>query len=105
MSKIKSIPLGSLPQIFDKCGFSEEEMCATLSMMLAYWARNDDASDITAEYIISEMDMEPFCVQTMISEGLHQLVEIARLVREQFLTGKLIRWSVFSYTILLELDE
>lgn len=105
MSKVNSIPLGSLPGVFANCGFSTDEMVAVLNMMMHYWAHNDESSDITAEFIRCELDVEPFAVQTMISEGLHELAGIAYLVRQAFLTGRLIRWNVLSYIILLELED
>lgn len=105
MSKVNSIPLGSLPAVFNRCGFSTDEMVAILNMMMSYWAHNDESADITAEFIRSELDAEAYIVQTMISEGLPELANIASLVRQAFLTGRLIRWNVFSYIILLEFEN
>jgi len=102
---IRGISLGSLPSIFDKCGFSEEKMLATLTVMVSYWIKNDPDSDITAEFIQSEMDMEPFATHTMIREGLRQLNETAWFARDSFLTGRLIRYTVHPHTILLEMDD
>jgi len=99
------ISLGSLPALFKRCGFTEEKTMDTLSVMVMYWRQNDPMSDITAEFIQSEMDMEPFAVATMIREGLQQLNEIANHVRQASLTGRLMHWTIHPTTIILELDD
>jgi hypothetical protein len=103
--KIQSVSLGLIPDYFHQCGFTDAETKTILSMMMQLWRCNDHNYDLTCEFIRTEIDLDELTAQTFIVLCINELYEIAEQVRAIALTGKLQRWTVCDYVILLELDE
>jgi hypothetical protein len=61
--------------------------------------------DIISEFIRTEMDLDPLQAQIFILEALPTLLDIGTQFRRLALTGHLLRYDVFGYTILLEVDD
>jgi hypothetical protein len=51
------------------------------------------------------MDLDPLQAQIFILEALPTLLDIGTQFRRLALTGHLLRYDVFGYTILLEVDD
>ena len=105
MSKIVTVPLGKLPMIFNRTGFNQDEMVSILFALIQLWKLNDFHSDMTVEYILTELDLEPLAAQMLILEAGCYMTEVGNIVRAFALEGRLIRWNVTPYVILLEIEH
>jgi hypothetical protein len=107
MSKILSIPLGVLPMVFKKIGFTPGEMTTLIGMLLMLCRHNEHRhlEELLSEFIRTEMDLDPLHAQIFILESLPCLLDIGKSFREVCLTGSLIRYNVIGYSILLEVDN
>lgn len=100
-----TVPLGKLPAIFTRTGFSQDERVSILFALIQLWKLNDFHSDITVEYILTELDLEPLAAQMLILEAGCYMTELGNIVRGFAVAGQLIRWDVTPYVILLELED
>jgi len=107
MSRARSIPLGVLPTIFKKFGYLDGEVTTLLTILLMMCRTNEETylEDIISEFIRTEMDLDPLQAQIFILEALPTLLDIGTQFRRLALTGHLLRYDVFGYTILLEVDD
>lgn len=105
MSRIVTIPLGKLPKSFLRMDIDQNQMIAILSGLLWVWKLNDFHTDLTIEYIFTELDLDPLVAQMLILEAGPYMTELGNIVRAYALSGRLIRWNVNAYVILLELDD
>lgn len=103
--KIQSVSLGQIPDYFHQCGFTTAETNTILSMMVQLWRLNDLHYDLTCEFIRTEIDLDEMTAQLFIVLCISELVTIATLIREAALTGRLQRWYINEYVILLEFDD
>lgn len=104
MSQIVSLPLGKIPAIFKRLGFSQDEMVCVLFGLIQVWRHNDHYTDMTVEYVFTEMDLDPLVGQILILEAGCYMTELGNIVRTYALSGRLIRWNVLGYLILLEIE-
>jgi hypothetical protein len=107
MSRARSIPLGVLPTIFKKFGYLDGEVTTLMTILLMMCRTNEETylEDIISEFIRTEMDLDPLQAQIFILEALPTLLDIGTQFRRLALTGHLLRYDVFGYTILLEVDD
>lgn len=83
----------------------QQQMIAILSGLLWVWKLNEFHADLTIEYIFTELDLDPLVAQMLILEAGPYMTELGNIVRAYALSGRLIRWNVNAYVILLELDD
>jgi hypothetical protein len=83
----------------------QNQMVAILSGLLWVWKLNEFHADLTIEYIFTELDLDPLAAQMLILEAGPYMTELGNVVRAYALSGRLIRWNVTPYVILLELDD
>jgi len=100
-----TLPMGTLPVIFEKCGFNIQETTFVISSMIGYWAHNDHNYDVTAEFIRSELDLNDLSAQVLINEAMPQLMEMATQIRQLQLAGSLYRWNVLAYAVVVEIED
>ena len=91
--------------IFKRLDFSQDEMVTILFALIQLWKLNDFHSDVTVEYILTELDLEPLMAQMLILEAGCYMTELGNIVRAFALAGRLIRWDVTPYVILLEIEN
>ena len=105
MHTTKSIPLGKIPSCFEQCDFTEDETVSIMSSLVQLWRFNDHPYDMTCEYINTELDLEDTMAGMLIVYSIDALMEVAAQIRALALSGKFRRYSVFLYTIIVELDN
>jgi len=105
MSRMVSIPLGKLPEIFKRLEFGPDEFVTVLFSLIQVWKANDYRGDLTIEYIFSELDLDPLIAQMLYLEASAAMTEIGNQVRAYVVAGRLIRWDVMPYVILLEIED
>lgn len=105
MSRLATIPLGKLPGIFNRLDFGPDEFVTVMFSLIQVWKANDYRGDLTIEYIFSELDLDPLVAQVLYLEASQAMTEIGNLVRSFVVSGRLIRWEVLPYVILLELED
>lgn len=105
MSRIVTIPLGKLPGIFRRLDFGPDDIVTILFSLIRVWKANDYRGDLTIEYIFSEMDLDPLAAQMLYLEAGNYMTEIGRQIRAFVVAGRLIKWDVSPYVILLEIED
>lgn len=105
MSRIVTIPLGRLPAIFKRLAFGPDESVSILTSLIRVWRANDYRVDLTIEFIFSEMDLDPLAAQMLHLEAGNYMTDIGRQIRALVVAGRLIRWDVSPYVILLEIED
>lgn len=100
-----TLPMGTLPALFDKCGFNIQETTFIISTMIGYWVYNDHNYDVTAEFIRSELELNDLSAQVLINEAMPQLMEMAQQIRQLQLAGVLYRWNVLAFAVVVEIED
>lgn len=105
MSRYVTIPLNSIPTAFKRADFTPKEMADILTGLIYLWKYNYLYEEITVEFILTELDLEPLAAQILILEIGAYLTEIGNCVRMYVTQGRLVSWSVQHYIIILEIED
>jgi hypothetical protein len=105
MSRFVTIPLGKLPTIFKRIGFSSNETIAALIGFIHLWRANHHYDALTIEFLLPELGLDPLAEQMLLMEGGYYLTELGNYIKQYAAGGQLIRWDVLPYVILLEIED
>jgi hypothetical protein len=107
MSKILGIPLGCIPIAFGERGFHPAEITNLITLLMGVCRYNEVEyiPSVIAEYIRTEMDLDPLHAQILILDALPMLLDVGTQFRRMAATGCLQRYVVHSHIILLEVDD
>lgn len=107
MSKTFGLALGCIPTAFGSRGFHTNETTnlITLIMGVCKYSEPPYIPGVIAEFIRTEMDLDPLHAQILILDALGELVEVAMQFRRVSATGFLQRYVVHPHIILLEVDD
>lgn len=105
MSTCETVTLGVLRHQFEAAGFDTHAFVTVLTGLITIWRSNDLLEDITKEVIFNELDLEELQAQVLWNATQQHLMTIAIRIRNLALAGRLIRWSVYPHSILLEVEH
>lgn len=107
MSKTFGLALGCIPIAFGNCGFHTNEITNLVTLLMGVCRFNEEPyiPGVIAEFIRTEMDLDPLHAQILILDALGELVEIGMQFRRVAATGFLQRYVVHPHIILLEVDD
>lgn len=105
MSHTVSIPIPLVRAHFQTAGFTDEMIATVLATLILIWRANDLVEDITRETIFTELDLDELMAQMLWSAVGRELTNVAQQIRNFAVQGRLIRWVVHPFAILLELED
>jgi len=107
MSKTYGLALGCIPIAFGSRGFHPNETCNLVTLIMGVCRYNEEPyiPGMIAEFIRTEMDLDPLHAQILILDALETLVDVGMQFRRVAATGYLQRYVVHPHTILLEVDD
>lgn len=80
-------------------------MADILTGLIYLWKYNYLYEEITSEFILTELDLEPLAAQILLLEIGSYLNEVGNCIRQYVTQGRLISWNVQHYIILLEIEN
>jgi hypothetical protein len=107
MSKILGLALGCIPIAFGERGFHPNETTNLLTLLMGLCRYNEVEylPSVIAEFIRTEMDLDPLHSQILILDALPTLVDVGTQFRRMAATGCLQRYVVHQHIILMEVDD
>lgn len=103
--KTVTLPYLTLRAHFKLYGFTDDEITSVMTTLIMLWRVNELVEDITKEYIFTELDLDELTAQMFWNAACLDLLSLANSIRNLAVRGQLIRWVIYPYTILLELDS
>lgn len=105
MSRFVTIPLGKIPAAFERAGFTEKETIDIVTGLVYLWKYNYLYEEITDEFILTELDLEPLAARVFLLEAGGYLNQVGEYVRHYVGQGRIMSWNVRPFLIRLELEN
>lgn len=105
MSRYVTIPLGKIPAAFERAGFTQQETADIVTGLVYLWKYNYLYEEITDEFILTELDLEPLAARIFLLEAGGYLNEVASYVRHYVSEARVMSWNVRPFLIRLELED
>lgn len=105
MSKIVTLVYPFTRGVFNRHGFTDDEVAVIITTMVTIWRCNDLIEDLTREIVFSELELDELTAQLLWNECGVELTTTGQSIRTFSLNAQLIRWVVHANGILLELED